>query len=575
MVRNVDDFDFCLESHAQSMLEGLQRLRAKPKLSDVTLLAGGREFPCHRGVLALCSHYFDAMFSGNFVESIKARVEIKDVDPDALEVLLDFAYTGKITINQANVEGLIRTSNQLHFPTIQKVCSRYLRQQMDATNCLGICEFGESHGCPEVSSKAWSFLQENFEAVSQQEEFLQLSKERLATYLSKDQLQVQEEQSLAEAVLRWVRYDAGPRAQFLPELLELAHLVSLPDQYLQNLLATEPLVRDSDASKAVVARYRTTRPLVLPQKLEEVLVVVGGRVLEESEDEDGRLEMPATPRNFAFYNPKSRRWMALPDFPDYNKWGFSVVALNNNVYVTGGSRGSQNDTWSTTQAWRFCLKEGAWKPIASMLKARTNHTSAALNGEIYVIGGTTGDVVEVECYDPYNKSWCAVSPALKYVSNFAAAGCLGKLYLIGSCAVKYNALTLQCYNPVRDLWSVITSPFIPKYLSAPRCASLHGLIYLIGDNTKKVYVYDAEANIWQKVQLLHTLHENGGMAALGDRLFVTGGHWKGMDGDYRVEMEVYDCAKDRWTREGSLPCLWLFHSSSSIFMDTSKWTEAF
>lgn len=36
-----------------------------------------------------------------------------------------------------------------------------------------------------------------------------------------------------------------------------------------------------------------------------MLVVVGGRVLEESEDEDGGLEMPATPRNFAFYNPKS------------------------------------------------------------------------------------------------------------------------------------------------------------------------------------------------------------------------------------------------------------------------------
>lgn len=34
-------------------------------------------------------------------------------------------------------------------------------------------------------------------------------------------------------------------------------------------------------------------------------MVVGGRVLEESEDEDGGLEMPAAPRNFAFYNPKS------------------------------------------------------------------------------------------------------------------------------------------------------------------------------------------------------------------------------------------------------------------------------
>lgn len=63
--------------------------------------------------------------------------------------------------------------------------------------------------------------------------------------------------------------------------------------------------------------------------------------------------------------------------------------------------------------------------------------------------GTTVDVVEVERYDPYSKNWCGISPALKYVSNFAAASCLGKLYLVGSCAVKYNALTLQCYNPVQ------------------------------------------------------------------------------------------------------------------------------
>ncbi|XP_053894853.1 kelch-like protein 30 isoform X3 [Malaclemys terrapin pileata] len=500
MVRNVDDFDFSLPSHPQAILEGLWSLRSNPKLSDVTLLVGGHEFPCHRSILALCSHYFNAMFTGDFIESISAHVEIKEVDPAVMETLIDFAYTGKITINQGNVEALIRTSNQLHFPTIQKVCSRYLRQQMDATNCLGICEFGENHGCPEVSSKAWAFLQENFEAVSHQEEFLQLSKERLVVYLSDDLLQVQEEQSLAEAVLRWVRYEEASRAKHLPELLDLVHLVSLPDQYLQNLLSLEPLIQDSEACKAVISSYRSTVEnrsfvqkslLALPQKLEEVLVVVAGRALEENEAED--VELPVS-RNFAFYNPKTR---------------------------------------------------------------------------------TTVDTVEVESYDPYNNSWCSISPALKYVSNFTATGCLGKLYLIGSCAVKYNALTLQCYNPVIDVWSVIASPFIPKYLSAPRCASLHGAIYLIGDNTKKVYVYDPNANIWQKVQLLHTLHENGGMVPLGGKLFVTGGRWKGLDGDYRVEMEVYDCAKDIWTREGALPCLWLYHSSSSIFMDTSKWTEPF
>lgn len=62
--------------------------------------------------------------------------------------------------------------------------------------------------------------------------------------------------------------------------------------------------------------------------------------------------------------------------------------------------------------------------------------------------GTTADRVEVEHYDPYSNTWNVTCPALKYVSNFTATACHGKLYVIGSCAVKYNALTMQCYNPV-------------------------------------------------------------------------------------------------------------------------------
>lgn len=62
--------------------------------------------------------------------------------------------------------------------------------------------------------------------------------------------------------------------------------------------------------------------------------------------------------------------------------------------------------------------------------------------------GTALDAVEVERYDPYTDSWTPVSPALKYVSNFSAASCQGRLYLVGSSACKYNRLALQCYTPV-------------------------------------------------------------------------------------------------------------------------------
>ncbi|KAM9316462.1 kelch-like protein 30 [Gastrophryne carolinensis] len=580
MVRNIDDLEFCLPSHSDSILSGLQSLRFNPRLSDVTLVVQGREFPCHRAVLALCSQYFHAMFTGNFQESISAQVEIKEVDADLLETLINFSYTGRLTVNQDNVEGLIGISNQLHFPAVRKVCIRYLQQQMDSTNCLGIWEFGETHGCPEVTAKAWSFLQENFEAVCQEEEFLLLPPERLLHYLGDPLLQVREDQSLAKAVLQWVRQDEKSRAPHLPELLGVARLSSLTDRYLQELMEAEPLISQSEPCKALITSNIGQVPKGPTDQavasLQHVLVVVGGKVLEEEDDEDEDDELPIrTSPNFAYYNPKTKAWMALPDFPDYNKWGFSVTSLNNDVYVTGGSRGSRDDSWSTRHGWRFVLNEGLWKPLSPMINPRTNHASASLNGEVYVIGGTLQEAVEVECYDPYSCTWSAVSPALKYVSNFTAVGCSGKLYIVGSCAVKYNALTLQCYNPSTDSWSIIASPFIPKYLSSPRCCSLGGAVYLIADNTKKVYLYLLEANLWKKVQLLHTLHENGGMVAVGSRIYVTGGHWQGMAREYSVVMESYDSTSDIWTREGDLPNRWMFHGTCAIFMDTCRWPHKF
>ncbi|XP_054646082.1 kelch-like protein 30 [Dunckerocampus dactyliophorus] len=596
MVRNVDDLDFCLSSHAQSILEGLRSLCSQPKLVDVTLRAGGRDFPCHRGVLALCSSYFRCMFSGDFVESIAARVELQDVDPDILGCLLDFAYTGKLTINQSNVEGLIQTSSQLQFQTVRAVCSRYLQHQIDATNCLGILEFGEIHGCPEVMAKARAFLLENFEAVQQGEEFLLQEKERLVSCLRDEGLQVRSECARVEAILKWVGHRKESRLCHLPELLSLCRLALLSLDYLGGRLLQDGLVQASAGCREAVEKVHMEKMHLVPEctgransstspqpNLQEVLFVMGGRSLDDDSDDDDSeedneqspRESRVQPRNCGFYNTKTKQWHELPNFPNPNKWGFSMVSLNNDVYVTGGSRGSNTNTWSTTETWKYITKEGRWVTVAPMLRPRTNHSSVALNGEIYVIGGTTSDRVEMEHYDPYHDTWASTCPALKYVTNFTAAACQGKLYVIGSCAVKYNALTMQCYNPVIDSWMSICSPFIPKYLSSPRSVCVEGIIYLLADNTKKVYCYDPDANMWQKIQLLHMLHENGGLVTLDGRLFVTGGHWKGMEGDYGVEVEVYNRACDTWEVESFLPRLWFYSGLSTIFLDPAHWPEIF
>ncbi|KAK7888619.1 hypothetical protein WMY93_024179 [Mugilogobius chulae] len=324
MVRNVDDLDFCLSSHPQSILEGLRSLCSHPKLIDVTLVAGGRDFPCHRGVLALCSTYFRCMFSGDFVESIAARVELHEVDPDILSYLLEFAYTGKLTINQSNVEGLICTSSQLQFQTVRSVCSRYLQHQIDATNCLGILEFGEIHGCPEVVAKAWAFLLENFESVQHGEEFLTLSKDKLTKCLSNEGLQIRSECTRVEAILKWVGHCEDSRLCHLSELLTFCRLSLLSADYLHDKLLKDALVQASSGCREAVESVLKEKMSLVPEcldrassrsphlNLQEVLFVMGGRALDDSDNEedsdeeerDPRLER-LPPKNCAFYNTKT------------------------------------------------------------------------------------------------------------------------------------------------------------------------------------------------------------------------------------------------------------------------------
>ena len=58
------------------------------QLCDVTLVADDIEIPAHKMVLASCSPYFYAMFTG-FEESRQDRIVIQGVDHQALELFID------------------------------------------------------------------------------------------------------------------------------------------------------------------------------------------------------------------------------------------------------------------------------------------------------------------------------------------------------------------------------------------------------------------------------------------------------------------------------------------------------
>lgn len=57
----------------------------------------------HRVVLATTSTYFKALFDDGFLEKNTFRIELHDVDGEAVNTLIDFIYTGQFEITMRNV----------------------------------------------------------------------------------------------------------------------------------------------------------------------------------------------------------------------------------------------------------------------------------------------------------------------------------------------------------------------------------------------------------------------------------------------------------------------------------------
>lgn len=106
---------------------------------------GGRKIFAHRVILSACSPYFRAMFTGELEESRQTEVTIRDIDENAMELLIDFCYTSHIIVEESNVQSMLPAACLLQLAEIQDICCEFLKRQLDPSNCLGIRAFADTH----------------------------------------------------------------------------------------------------------------------------------------------------------------------------------------------------------------------------------------------------------------------------------------------------------------------------------------------------------------------------------------------------------------------------------------------
>ncbi|XP_013907369.1 PREDICTED: kelch-like protein 2 [Thamnophis sirtalis] len=144
--------------HIIKAFKVLNELRSQNLLCDVTIVAEDMEIAAHRVVLAACSPYFLAMFTGEMSESQAKKVRIKEVDGWTLKMIIEYIYTGEITVTEENVQVLLPAASLLQLQDVKKSCCDFLETQLHPVNCLGIRAFADVHACIELLNKANTFV---------------------------------------------------------------------------------------------------------------------------------------------------------------------------------------------------------------------------------------------------------------------------------------------------------------------------------------------------------------------------------------------------------------------------------
>ncbi|XP_072018923.1 kelch-like protein 20 [Amphiura filiformis] len=262
-----------------SFLQTLYSFLQAEVLCDVTLQVRDEIIKAHRVVLAASSVYFKAMFGGNLSEKSQEVIAIHDVDPAALKAIIKYAYTSEIQVTESNVQSIMSCASMLQMTSIINACAEFLSSRLHPTNCIGIQQFAALYSCHDLETKATLYTQEHFKEVATLDEFLLLPQNVLVQLISADHLDVESEECVFAAIMRWVKFDKKNRFVFLVELLQHVRFHLLSTSFIQGQADLEPMLADFAVKCAscttdnfwlnsdTTARYSTT---------EQVIFALGG-----------------------------------------------------------------------------------------------------------------------------------------------------------------------------------------------------------------------------------------------------------------------------------------------------------
>ncbi len=530
---------------------------------------GGEEFEMHASVVTCGSEYFRAILEHAMAESGLRAFEMHEVQPRVLERVVEWLYSGEVGEISGVAEGLalLEGSRFLGVERLETQCIEWLCAHVDASNCVAVWAEATRLGCGAVSERAMFVVGRRLASVAGEAEFLELSRESLLDLVRSDGLAARTERAVYEAVMAWVRHDAGSRSGSLGEVLSAVRMALLPPAYLARTVIADPLVRESSDALRIVAEANRCSQLKVKER---AAAENTGRFRTRKHASGGELvvlggenDAESSLKSAEMYDGSTGRWRALPDM-SVPRRGCAAVCVEENVYVVGGHDG----TSYLKSAEMYNGSTGRWRALPAMSKRRVGCAAVCVEGNVYVMGGrdagsasavsVEGSIVlmggydagaflkSVEMFDGSTGQWRDL-PDMSVPRQGCAAVCIeGNVYVVGGSSGGSSLKSAEMYDSSTGQWRALPDMTIARQ----RCAavSIEGNVYVIGgygggSYLRSAEVYDGLMGQWRALPEMSIGREGCAAVSIEGSVYVVGGK---VGATKLASVECYNPVTNEW-----------------------------
>jgi hypothetical protein len=134
----------------------LAALQREAETADTTLVCGGRRWRLHSGLLAVSSPFFRAAVTGDFKERQERVVEVRDIEPDAMQQVLDYMHG--IPVTGGSVADLLEATERFQMEAMKEQVCRMAVGLITRENAVQLGKLAELYNAEELLHRSAKFI---------------------------------------------------------------------------------------------------------------------------------------------------------------------------------------------------------------------------------------------------------------------------------------------------------------------------------------------------------------------------------------------------------------------------------